>query len=215
MIIFHLSCDLLNAVMQIIVRHHHFHKELTVAIVLASVAVLSIIMSTFCAFLFWRRNRQALDSKSIQSSGLFSSCLSFGSVDMILQIVLFKFHSKLKCQKLNIVDGARGLTLGPILRKFNSLKMTGKKGLLAMIEYSLIESATNKFSESNILGEGGFGCVYEGCFDGGILAAVKKLDGGGQDCEREFEVRSVDPSHACFCSALRSMSSHSFFFSYD
>ncbi|KAG1358940.1 putative receptor-like protein kinase [Cocos nucifera] len=65
--------------------------------------------------------------------------------------------------------------------------MTGKKGLLAMIEYSSLESATNKFSESNILGEGGFGCVYKGCFDGGILAAVKKLDGGGQDCEREFE----------------------------
>ncbi|XP_008788933.2 probable receptor-like protein kinase At1g80640 isoform X1 [Phoenix dactylifera] len=138
--------------MQIIVRHNHLHKELIIAIVLASVAVAAIIVSTCWACLFWRRNRQTLDSKNIQSS-----------------------------------DGARGLTLGPILSKFNSLKMTGKKGLWAMVEYSLLESSTNKFSESNILGEGGFGCVYKACFDGGLLAAVKKLDGGGQDCEREFE----------------------------
>jgi len=82
----------------------------------------------------------------------------------------------------------RGITLGPISRKFNSLKMVGRKNSLAMVEYSFLESATNNFSEINILGEGGFGLVYKACFDGGVLAAVKKIDGGRKDCEREFEV---------------------------
>ncbi|XP_020112370.1 probable receptor-like protein kinase At1g80640 [Ananas comosus] len=83
-------------------------------------------------------------------------------------------------------DSTMGLALGPILNKLNSLK-TSKKGFLAMVEYSTLESATNNFSESNVLGEGGFGCVYKASFDGGLLAAVKKLDHGGQECVREFE----------------------------
>lgn len=85
-----------------------------------------------------------------------------------------------------LLDG-RGITLVPVLSKFSSLKLS-KKGLLAMIDYSYLELATNKFSVSNVLGEGGFGCVYKASLDGGALAAVKKLEGGGQDCEREFEV---------------------------
>ncbi|KAJ4758110.1 Protein kinase superfamily protein [Rhynchospora pubera] len=80
----------------------------------------------------------------------------------------------------------RGITLAPILSKFNSFKMV-RKGLVAMFEYSSLESATNKFCESNLLGVGGFGCVYKAEFEGGLLGAVKKLAGGSVDCEREFE----------------------------
>lgn len=82
---------------------------------------------------------------------------------------------------------SRGITLVPILSKFNSFK-TARKGLVAMFEFSSLESATDKFSESNLLGVGGFGCVYKAKFEGGLLGAVKKLEGGSADCEREFEV---------------------------
>lgn len=85
-------------------------------------------------------------------------------------------------------DGMRGLTLGPILGKLSSFKTTtGKKGSVAVIEYTLLESATNNFSQNNILGEGGFGSVFKACFDDNCLAAVKKIDSGGQDSEKEFE----------------------------
>ncbi|XP_073000703.1 probable receptor-like protein kinase At1g80640 [Typha latifolia] len=139
-------------VMQIIVeRHRHFHKELTVAIVLASAAVVTIILSTLFAWIIWRKSRQTCKSEDIQSS-----------------------------------DAAKGLTLTPILKKFNSLKM-GKKGFLEMIDYSLLDTATTKFSDSNILGEGGFSCVYKASLEGGVLVAIKKLNGGVLGCERKFE----------------------------
>ncbi|KAI0492310.1 hypothetical protein KFK09_026581 [Dendrobium nobile] len=81
----------------------------------------------------------------------------------------------------------KGLPLGPIFSKFNSLKMMKKKELIAMIEYSSLESATKNFSETNILEEGRLGRVYQSCFDGGVVAAVMKLDGYGQEYERMFD----------------------------
>ncbi|KAM0930430.1 hypothetical protein ACQ4PT_001113 [Festuca glaucescens] len=83
-------------------------------------------------------------------------------------------------------DTTRGITLVPILSKFSTVKMS-KKGLVAMIEYPSLEAATGKFSEGNVLGVGGFGCVYKAAFDGGATAAVKRFEGGGPDCKEEFE----------------------------
>lgn len=93
---------------------------------------------------------------------------------------------------------ATGITLVPILSKFNSVKMSRKGGLVTMIEYPSLEAATGKFGESNVLGVGGFGCVYKAAFDGGATAAVKRLEGGGPDCEKEFEVN-------CCCCPLHSV----------
>ncbi|XVE89179.1 hypothetical protein DITRI_Ditri19aG0129800 [Diplodiscus trichospermus] len=85
------------------------------------------------------------------------------------------------------LEPTKALSLSPIVDRFHSLWMARKKGSVAVIEYQLLEAATNNFQESNVLGEGGRGRVYKACFDEKFLAAVKKLDGGGQDAEREFE----------------------------
>uniref|UniRef100_A0A804R707 Protein kinase domain-containing protein n=1 Tax=Zea mays TaxID=4577 RepID=A0A804R707_MAIZE len=133
----------------IVERHRHFHRELVIASILASIAIVAIILSTLYAWILWRRSRRLPRGKS--------------------------------------ADTARGIMLAPILSKFNSLK-TSRKGLVAMIEYPSLEAATGEFSESNVLGVGGFGCVYKAVFDGGVTAAVKRLEGGGPECEKEFEV---------------------------
>ncbi|KAJ0984308.1 hypothetical protein J5N97_002664 [Dioscorea zingiberensis] len=141
-------------VMKIIAEdnRHHMPKELLLAIILASVGVIMIIVSTFCAIVFWRRNQRNSGSKTTQSS-----------------------------------DAAGILPLGPIFSKFNSVKTTPRRGSMAMVDYALLEAVTNNFSDSNVLGQGGFGCVYKAQFEEGVLAAVKKLDGGGHECERVFE----------------------------
>jgi hypothetical protein len=132
-------------------QHHHFHKELIIAIGLASVAGMAIVATVLYACILCRHSHRAHDSKNIRSSS----------------------------------DTAR-VALVPMLNKFNSMK-TNKKGLVAMMEYNTLETATGKFSESNLLGAGGFGCVYKANFEGGLVAAVKRFGHRGQDCEKEFE----------------------------
>lgn len=66
--------------------------------------------------------------------------------------------------------------------------MVGKKGCVPVIDYKQIEKATGNFKESNILGEGGFGCVYKARLDDNLDVAIKKLNCESQYAEREFEV---------------------------
>lgn len=72
----------------------------------------------------------------------------------------------------------------PIVNKIDSVT----KGTIPVYEYQLLESATNKFSESNVLSRGGRGCLYRACLDEKSSVTVKKLDGGGDtDTEKQFE----------------------------
>ncbi|KAK2982844.1 hypothetical protein RJ640_021334 [Escallonia rubra] len=85
------------------------------------------------------------------------------------------------------LDASKRLSLGPIVDKFNYLKMAGKKGSVTVIEYQLLVTATKNFQEDNILGDGRFGRVYKARFSDNFIAAVKCLQGGSEDAEREFE----------------------------
>ena len=73
----------------------------------------------------------------------------------------------------------------PIVNKIDSVT----KGTIPVYEYQLLETATNKFSESNVLSRGGRGCLYRACLDEKSSVTVKKIDGGGDtDIEKQFEV---------------------------
>ena len=63
--------------------------------------------------------------------------------------------------------------------------------------YEELVQATNGFSAQNLLGEGGFGCVYKGALDDGREVAVKQLKIGGSQGEREFraEVEIIGRVH--------------------
>ncbi|XP_021661651.1 probable receptor-like protein kinase At1g80640 isoform X2 [Hevea brasiliensis] len=80
-----------------------------------------------------------------------------------------------------------GHSLSPVLGKLNSLTMVGNKDSIAVMEYELLEAATNNFQENNLLGEGGHGRVYKARVNEKLLAAVKKLEGVGRNVQREFE----------------------------
>ena len=46
-------------------------------------------------------------------------------------------------------------------------------------QYHELQAATANFSDSNIIGEGGFGRVYKGRLSNGAVVAVKRLDRHG------------------------------------
>lgn len=103
-----------------------------------------------------------------------------------------EFLSEIFCSVWFVfADAEKELALSPFFGKFNSIKMVGNKGSVTVIEYKLIEKGTSNFRESNILGEGGFGCVYRARLDDSLIVAVKKLDCATEDAEKEFEVLVV------------------------
>ncbi|XP_038892953.1 proline-rich receptor-like protein kinase PERK13 [Benincasa hispida] len=95
----------------------------------------------------------------------------------------------------------------PVGNSFGSQKGTGYSG--SGMESGVINSAkfffsyeelmeiTSGFSRQNILGEGGFGCVYQGWLPEGKSVAVKQLKAGSGQGEREFkaEVEIISRVH--------------------
>lgn len=63
--------------------------------------------------------------------------------------------------------------------------------------YEELMEITNGFSRQNVLGEGGFGCVYKGTLPDGKVVAVKQLKAGSGQGEREFkaEVEIISRVH--------------------
>ncbi|KAL2926887.1 Proline-rich receptor-like protein kinase PERK8, partial [Bienertia sinuspersici] len=63
--------------------------------------------------------------------------------------------------------------------------------------YEELSVASNGFSTQNILGAGGFGCVYKGCLQDGREVAIKKLKDNSGQGDREFkaEVEIISRVH--------------------
>ncbi|XP_071693187.1 probable receptor-like protein kinase At1g80640 [Rutidosis leptorrhynchoides] len=108
---------------------------------------------------------------------------------MILSTMcLWKCYRKKVYNKSSKKDALRGLPLSSFMSKSNGgLKTNSEKGSVAEMDYNLLESATNSFGESEILGVGGFGCVYRARLNDNLCVAVKKLDGGSQDAIKEYQ----------------------------
>ncbi|KAE8731680.1 putative receptor-like protein kinase [Hibiscus syriacus] len=84
-------------------------------------------------------------------------------------------------------DAEKGAGLTPFFGKFKPTRTVSKESNASFMDYKMLEKSTDKFHQGNILGQGGFGCVYKAQFDDGSFAAVKKLDCKNQDAEKEFQ----------------------------
>ncbi|KAG2240419.1 hypothetical protein Bca4012_023313 [Brassica carinata] len=95
------------------------------------------------------------------------------SVIFLLLVALFCFRAKRKTTAYEtepLADGDDITTAGSL-----------------QFDFKAIEAATDKFSESNKLGQGGFGQVYKGTFPSGVQVAVKRLSKTSGQGGREFE----------------------------
>ncbi|XP_023634690.1 cysteine-rich receptor-like protein kinase 19 isoform X2 [Capsella rubella] len=96
------------------------------------------------------------------------------SVLFLLFVVVFSFRPK---RKRTIHETE------PLAGDGDDIKTAGS----LQLDFRAIEAATDKFSESNKLGQGGFGQVYKGTFPNRVQVAVKRLSKTSGQGEREFE----------------------------
>ena len=68
---------------------------------------------------------------------------------------------------------------------------------LILFSYDDLVRASDGFSTSNLIGEGGFGCVYKGILSDGKVVAIKQLRIGGAQGEKEFhaEMETISRVH--------------------
>lgn len=67
----------------------------------------------------------------------------------------------------------------------------GKKGRVTFIEYSILDTGTNRFHDRAVLGHGRLGSVYKVCLEDDTLAAVKRFKAGDATAERHYQVGVV------------------------
>ncbi|GAA0161853.1 hypothetical protein LIER_18077 [Lithospermum erythrorhizon] len=117
----------------------------------------------------------------------FSTAL--GAIIVLFSLLIWFFCRKnlRKSHSSVFEDGLKGLALSQFVGKYNSFNKSSQKRSVAVMEFKMLEVATNNFRESEILGQGGFGRVYRAQFDDKSYGAVKRLDGGTQDAKKEFE----------------------------
>lgn len=130
-----------------------------------------------------------------QSKKLLIGLITAASV---MGIILLSFMCFWMCHRKKVyksgkvgskkLDSLRGLPLSSFIsRSSGAIKSNNEKGSVVVMDYNLLESATSNFGESEILGVGGFGCVYKARLDDSLCVAVKRLEGGSQDAVKEFQ----------------------------
>ncbi|XP_056859146.1 putative cysteine-rich receptor-like protein kinase 20 isoform X4 [Raphanus sativus] len=96
------------------------------------------------------------------------------SVIFLLLVAVFSFRAK---KKRTVYETE------PLTEDKGDITTAGS----LQFDFKAIEAATDKFSLSNKLGQGGFGEVYKGTFPSGVQVAVKRLSKTSGQGEREFE----------------------------
>ncbi|GFY96895.1 protein kinase superfamily protein [Actinidia rufa] len=128
-------------------------------------------------------NKKLLIALIFASTALGAIILSLMCLWNYLRKNSLKSHQKYTYSS----DPLKGLSLTPFMSKHDSMGISCNKGAVTLMDYNCLKTATEDFRESNVLGVGGFGCVYKARLEENNHVAVKRLNGGTQDSIREFE----------------------------
>ncbi|KAL1215144.1 putative receptor-like protein kinase [Cardamine amara subsp. amara] len=122
--------------------------------------------------------------------GLIISSSSLGLI--ILFCFGFWVYKRNQCSKsINNSDAESGNSFTLFMRRLSSIKTqrrtTINKGYVQCFDFKTLEKATGSFKDSNVIGKGGFGCVYKASLDNNVKAAIKKIENVSQEAKREFQ----------------------------
>ncbi|CAN6841695.1 unnamed protein product [Brassica oleracea] len=131
-----------------------------------------------------------LDAHKKLLIGLMISSSSLGIV--ILICFGFWMYCRKKAPKpIKIPDAESGTSsFSMFVRRLSSIKTqrtSSNQGYVQRFDSKTLEKATGGFKDSNVIGQGGFGCVYKASLDSNTKAAVKKIENVSQEAKREFQ----------------------------
>ncbi|XP_051124532.1 probable serine/threonine-protein kinase PBL21 [Andrographis paniculata] len=91
-------------------------------------------------------------------------------------------------RKANANGSENGKRAGSVRAKGNEGNNIRKGNVARGFTFKELAMATQNFREVNLIGSGGFGCVYKGRLESGLIVAVKRLNLEGLQGTQEFIV---------------------------
>ncbi|CAH2073138.1 unnamed protein product [Thlaspi arvense] len=115
-----------------------------------------------------------------------AAAFSLVGIILVCSLLYWVFHRRRNLKSSGCE--CSGITLSRFLNRSKTFeKGSTKHRVVSLIDYETIEKGTNGFKESNILGQGGFGCVYLATLENNVQAAVKKLDCANEEAAKEYK----------------------------
>ncbi|KAB1996069.1 hypothetical protein ES319_D13G205100v1 [Gossypium barbadense] len=161
--------------------HHHFHSMPqhnpnlsfnSFVIIIASIISILVVFAIFLLIVMFRR------LKSVRKHD--DSCNGSGSINNSTSS-RFIAHTTVS---LNCSPDVKARCLyGGSIRTPPS-----RYGGVQVFTYKELELATDKFSEANVISNGGLGVMYKGVLADGTMAAIKRLHRDGKQGERGFRM---------------------------
>ncbi|XP_041020773.1 probable serine/threonine-protein kinase PBL7 [Juglans microcarpa x Juglans regia] len=160
--------------------HHGTSPSISVLIIIISITSLAVLFAILLFIIIMLRRLKSAKTKG--------SCEEHNGINMNTNS-RFIAHTTVNFYSSPDVRG--GCLYGGHMGRTPPSKFRG----VQVYTYKELEVATDRFSEANIIGNGGCGVVYRGVLRDGTVAAIKMLHREGKQGERAFRIEVDLLSH--------------------
>ncbi|CAN0914291.1 Probable serine/threonine-protein kinase PBL7 [Linum grandiflorum] len=196
-------------------QHHHGSSLSSNSVLIIAVSAISIglVLVVFLAILLLRRLRGASSSDSKSSFNKETNNNIGGQQQQQQHITILPPNGLCNNTSRSVfipphstplhhhfasspdVRGGGCLSSGGLVQKTTQGRaIVVKRAAVQVFTYRELELATEKFSEGNVIGNGGYGVVYKGILSDGRVAAIKMLHREGKQAERAFRIEAIPRS---------------------